>query len=249
MQEEVTPEVSRYLQLLQKELDGEKIRRMNYENDAGKLSGFSSIENRDLASYQLDLKEELDRIFHLLSGHILITNEDGSDIWAEPDDDRLKILSDHGVKQIMNIISFYINKNTLLSAYDEDTILWKMKDFGIEFCDLLGGKYEEFLEYPTPEELFRDHKKYIDSGQIQLTEDELYSKCVQWSKEELQSKLRHLPMIILTVTDSIHSTYQRALGGKERDSFRKHVHVSQNVNPMENYQQPKKMNAFNPKTW
>jgi hypothetical protein len=250
--QEVNPNIQRIINLLQKDADLERTKRMGYENDLAQISAFSPIKEPNLVEYQLDLKEELDRIFHLLSGHIIIINEDGSEIWEEPDDDRLKIFSDYGVKQIMNIISFYVNRNTLMSFYDADTILWKIKDFGNELNDLLFNRYEVFFHYPTPEELFDLYLPIVKERDINIDEDELYTKCVQWSKEELQQKIRHYPMMILALIDTIHSTYNRALGGKERQSLRERLNISQNATQItDNYptQENKSRKLWNPKTW
>ena len=43
----------------------------------------------------------------------------------------------------MNIMAFYLNRNTILSNYDEETINWKILDFGNELADLIFNRYEE----------------------------------------------------------------------------------------------------------
>lgn len=230
-----------YLEALNAELESEKLRRMNAENQYSQMSNFQQDKQANIIEYQLDLKEELDRIHHLLSGHIITRDSEGNEVWAEPDDDRLKILSDYGVKQIMNIISFYINRNTLLSNYKEEIINWKVRDFGIELADLMFNRYEVFFHYPTPEELYEKTLKIIqdnpdsfphlliesEDGNITIDAERLYSKCLVWSKEELQSKLRHFPMIVLSLIDTIHSTYLRALNAEERRSLRQMTYISQ----------------------
>lgn len=238
----------RVLQLAQKEVEQERIRRMEIENrfnsHADNLEG---NRNQNVMEFQLDLKEELDRIYHLLRGDVLDVDEEGNTVWKEPKDDRLKILSDYGVKQLMNIIHFYINKNTLLSNYEEETIFWKVRDFGIELSDLLFNRYEAFFYYPTPEELYE--KLYNYSKQMGIPEDELYTKCIQWSKEELQSKLRHYPIIVMALVDSIHSTYLRALNGEERESLRKQMSIIQSLNNNEATPSQQSKFSLNPLKW
>lgn len=245
---EINPDVQRYIESMEKELHSEKMRRMGYEND-NLLSGFSTNKDPNLLQYFLDLEEELEKIYHLLSGHILTKDVDGVEVWTEPKDDRQKIFSDYGVKQLMNIISFYVNPNTLLSFYDEETIKWKVRDFGIELADLIFNRYEVFFYYPTPEELFDKYVSYLKDGKINMTEDQLYAKCIQWSREELQQKFRHYPMMVLAIMDTVHSTYLRALGGKTLRGLTEHVHVSQNANMGEPAQQMKQSKFWNPKTW
>lgn len=246
-------QVQKYMEMMAQELDQERLRRMQMENQVGQVSAFSPEKEPNLVEYQLDLKEELDRIYHLLSGHFLTVNAEGSEVWIEPDDDRLKIFSEYGVKQIMNIISFYVNRNTLMSFYDSETITWKMRDFGVELSDLIYNRYESFFHYPSPEELFEKYKPVVQRNQLEISDEELYQKCIVWSREELQSKLRHYPMVILALIDTVHSTYLRALHGKERQSLRERLNISQSTNHMGELQPQgpvaKKTNIFNPKTW
>lgn len=250
-EEKQVPEyISRYMESMQKELDQEKIARMQLQNQNAQNSAFPPMKDQNLVEYQLDLKEELDRIYHLLSGHLLTVDNDGNEIWVEPSDDRLKIFSDYGVKQIMNIVSFYINRNTLLSNYDDKTIIWKIRDFGTELADLIFNRYEVFFHYPTPEDLFEKYLPIVKKNHVDISEKELYWKCVQWSKEELQSKLRHYPMICLSLVDSVHSTYLRAYRGEERTSLRKFLHVSQSANQEQplNVAKPR-FSLTKPSTW
>lgn len=269
-QENINPNLQRYMELMQKELDLERTKRMGYENELSNNSSFNPIKEPNLVEYQLDLKEELDRIFHLLSGHIIRINQEGSEMWEEPDDDRLKIFSDYGVKQIMNIISFYVNRNTLMSNYDAETIMWKMRDFGIELADLVFNRYEAFFHYPSPEDLYEDMLKIVEKNQLafphliiehdngdgtfttQINQLELYKKCVQWSQQELAQKFRHYPMMILALIDTVHSTYNRALMGKERQSLRERLNISQNASTITDQFQQQGQNKFSvlhPKTW
>lgn len=238
----------RYIDLLQKQLESEQIRRNSIENQFSQTSDFLPKIDQNLIEYQLDLKEELDRIHHLLSGHVIKKDADGNEYWDEPDDDRLKIFSEYGVKRLMNIIQFYINRNTLLSNYDDETIKWKVRDFGIELADLIFVQYEHFFYYPTPEDLFEKYVDIMHKTNVNISDYELYMKCVQWSKEELQYRVRHYPMIVLSLVDSVHTTYLRALNGEERDSLRKNWHIHENntqqINPIQN-----KFSLLKPSTW
>lgn len=254
----------REYELMRSELDQERIRRMNVENDFNSQQGFSEGKNSNIIEFQLDLKEELDRIYHLLKGDIITTDGDGNEKWISPDDDRLIILSDYGVKQIMNILSFYINKNTLLSNYDEETIFWKVRDFGIEISDLVYWKYEDFFYYPSVEklmslciklirknpELYYEFLIKYDNGLMQIDELVLYKYCSRWSALELQKKLRHYPIIILSLVDSVHSTYLRALNGEERESLRKDMKI---LHTDRDYgmgnQKVSKFSMLKPSTW
>lgn len=257
----------RTLKSMERELEEEKIRRMGIENRYSRdmNANFEGMDNqnKNIVETQLDLQNELDRIHHLLKGDVLEVIEN-NEVWVEPKDDRLKILSDYGVKQIMNLVYFYINKNTLLSNYDEDTIFWKVRDFGIELSDLIFNRYEAFFSYPSIEELYEKSMRTIrnnptkfptfiiqlENGKSILNEELIYTRCVQWSKEEMQSKLRHYPTIVMALVDSVHSTFLRALNGEERESIRKqmYIHASMSSNVSEN-QPTNKFKLTKPSTW
>lgn len=244
-------EEQKEFEMMRKTLDAETLKRMDIENNVNNNTMANDMRNNaNVMEFQLDLKDELDRINHLLRGDIIVRDADGNENWVEPDDDRLKILSDYGVKQLMNLIYFYINKNTLLSNYNEEMIFWKVRDFGIELSDLIFNRYEAFFSYPTPEELYNIYKPLMIKNKIAITENELYLKCIQWSKEELQSKLRHYPTIVMALVDSIHSTYLRALNGEERESLRRQMSIIQSLNN----NQPQvntgsKFSVLKPSTW
>lgn len=251
------------ISLMQRELDAERIKRMDVENRYSQDSNLLNNNQSNIVEFQLNLQDELDRIYHLLKGDILERDENGNELWQEPKDDRLKILSDYGVKQLMNIIHFYINKNTLLSNYDEETIYWKVRDFGMEVADLIFNRYEMFFYFPTPEELYNKVEKIIKSnpdkyssvliyykdGSIQIDSTKLYNKCIQWSKEEMQSKLRHYPIIVMSLVDSIHSTYLRAMNGEERASLRRNTNIHATYDNRQQDNTQSKFRLSSPSTW
>jgi len=68
--------------------------------------------------------------------------QDGNMIWSLAVTEEEKVLNEFGVAEIMRILSMYLNRNTILSNYDEDTINEKMMDFGFELADLFYLKYE-----------------------------------------------------------------------------------------------------------
>lgn len=228
---EISPEVAEYIQQLNKQLNKSEMDKLALANSvsAGQVSGFSGAKDSNLIEYQLDPKEILNSIFHLLSGHEIEKGQKG-EVWVEPKDDRLKVFSNYGVKTIMNLLSFYINKNTLLGFYDGDTILWKVRDFGIELTDLFMNRYEVLLYYPSPEELYEKYKPVVKREGLDINDDELYEKCVKWSEEELEMRENHLPIIGLAIIDMVHSTYTRAFLGKERTSLgERGITINQNA--------------------
>ena len=218
----LSPDVIAYIENLNRQLEAERTRRLGVETQMGQtsLSGGGSSKDQNVIELQLDVEKALDKIYHLLSGHeVKIDTETKSEYWVEPEDDRLKTFSIYGVKQIMNLLSMYININTLMGYYDEPTIMWKVRDFGIELSDLFLNRYEALLFYPTPEDLLEKYKPIVKQQNLQITDEELYNKCIVWSKEELSAKENLLPIIAIAIIDMIHSTFTRAFQGKERTSL------------------------------
>jgi hypothetical protein len=113
-------------------------------------------QERSMVLDQLDLSEELNRIEHLLRGHIIKRDAEGNEYWDETEDPSCPPpFNEHGVRSIMKFISFYLNKNKLLSNYDEETINHKMEDFSIELADMIFMKYREMgMDNPEKRKLY-----------------------------------------------------------------------------------------------
>lgn len=102
----------------------------------------SRMNEDNLIKWQLELDSILERVEHILRGD-KPTVRDGNLIFVPPANDEDKILNDYGVSEIMRVLTMYLNRNTILSNYDEETINWKVLDFGFELSDLIFLKYEE----------------------------------------------------------------------------------------------------------
>jgi len=104
-------------------------------------SFFQTQKDDNLIKWQLELDSILERVEHLLRGD-KPTFVKGNLIWKSPKDNKDRTLNDFGVSEIMKILSMYLNRNTILSNYDEETINFKVYDFGMEIADLFYLKYE-----------------------------------------------------------------------------------------------------------
>jgi hypothetical protein len=246
------------------QLQTERNRNMQLTNN--QMSMFNSEEQDNLIRYQLDLKEELDKIYHLLKGDIIKEDDKGNIKYESPEDDNLKPFNEFGVQLIMNIMSFYLNRNTLLSNYDEETIKWKILDFGNEISDLILCRYTDMMMTTSFEREFKKeygmdctklpNKRYavfIDGRYMYLDDESIYyinSKLAN----HLQNKVQLYTMIVQELCDTIHSAYLRALDGGERESLRsarvvnESVGVKNNQNNQVNPNQ-KKFSIIKPSTW
>lgn len=237
----------RYIHLLNREVEQLKIDKISLQNQQNQTSNFQSASgNKDnLAELQLELEKDLLKIAHALKGDVLVII-DGNEIWQEPKDDRYRTLTDYGVKELINLLQIYTSKNILLSFYDDEIVKWKVRDFGVELADLIFNRMEDFFYYPTPEELYEKYRPYVEN----LEEEELYKKCIQWSREEMQKKFRSYPLIVMSLIDFVDASYRRAIRGEERDSLRKMMHISQTANQnIDPKYQPEKASLFKVSTW
>lgn len=137
----MNPEENEYMNQIRQELDAERAKTAGIAQS--QVSLFNSEEQENLIRWQLDLREDLDRIYHLLKGETLDHDEDGNLFYKPPENDNLRPFNEFGVQLIMNIMSFYLNRNTILSNYDETTINWKVLDFGNDLADLIHNRYQE----------------------------------------------------------------------------------------------------------
>ena len=228
-------------------------------------------QDKNMIREQLNLGEELENIEHLLKGHVLRI-KDGVQEWDTNPDTEMVILSEHGVHLIMNSICFYLNKNTLLSNYDEDTINSKMEDFATSLTDALFMKYEKYFYYPT----FEDCKKVLKNRIDRKTElrkyaleligsvadNEIIKKQVIKEIEEriehemetireqlIKDKLKNFDLIMRQVQDCVHSAYLRALFGAERRTLREHIHISENLGYRPPTGKNKQQSSYNPVSW
>ena len=203
-----------YVESLHQQLEISKLNDIRREREYGQLSMFGQADT-NIVQWQLELKEDLERMEHLLKGDYISFDDKGNEHWKEQTDDRYKPFDNHGVQLLMNVICSYLNRNTLLSNYNNDTINNKMMDLGNDLNDMILMKYEE----------------------------------MGMNTEE---KRKLYPMIVREIVDTIHSAYLRALGGEERTSLRRMMHVSQNINPGGDFNNPygkKPVKLLSPSTW
>jgi hypothetical protein len=226
--------------------DLENQNMMLNQQQSNKLSSsiFSGINDPNLIQWQLELDNILERIDHLLRGHELGFDEKGNLTWNEPTNIDNKLFNEYGVQEILRILSMYLNRNTILSNYDEDTINLKVYDFGMEIVDLVFMKYEEMFflksdkqhfevlirEYYRKLERLRMNDKIAYKIELLRIKEEIKTR----KKDELDSKIKLYPMRIRELIDTVHSAYLRAMNGGERESLR----TARTVNQTEPLRQP-----------
>ena len=213
-------EINEYVNQLENELNAVRGQNQQFQNVQASTM-FQSEENDNLVKWQLDINEELERIEHLLRGNIPKRDSNGNEYWEEPKDDRDKLFNEKGVREILKVLKWYLNKNIILSNFDEDDINLRVKQFANVFSDFIFNNYEDF-GLDTPE------------------------------------KMKHYPLVIINITNTVEASYFRALHGGERNSLRTARTVTQSE-PLgmgfsqgfagQSQSQKRKFNFFKPSTW
>jgi hypothetical protein len=117
------------------------------------LGNQQQFQEQNLIEWQLDLSAELELIGHQLRGHVIGRDKDGNEFWDDPKimvngkkvtDEERKLLNERGAQEVEKIIRNYLNRNTLLSNYDLETIKLRMFQFSERLRRFIFLNYEEF---------------------------------------------------------------------------------------------------------
>lgn len=138
----MSEEYEEQMKQLYEAYEQEKNQRQQYErSNASRYSG--SNQNDDLIRWQLEVDNILERVEHLLRGDELKFDDEGNLSWRPATNANDVLLNEYGVQEVLRLLSMYLNRNTILSNYDEPTINDKVFDFGMELIDLVFMKYEQ----------------------------------------------------------------------------------------------------------
>jgi len=205
---------------------------------------------KNLAEAQLDVEETLTKINHLLKQDVLKTNEQEILEWQPIDDAKKRILTDEGVDKVMQVMQSYINKETLLSNFDEKMIARRMLEFSLSFSALIFLKYEIFFRSPSMlecKELLEERikqkievkkmtahifKKDFDEAKVETQILEELEPRMDYEIEKIKAEqtkvnLREFEMLFTQLKALVESTHNRAWKGEERGSLRRHFNISE----------------------
>ena len=211
---------------------------------------FSQPEEKSMIKEQLDLSEEIARIDYLIKGYSLEPGKDGKLIWLKPTDPDMVIFSKYGIHLIRNTVCWYLNKNLLLSNFDEATIRKKMWDFTNDLIDTIFMEYEKVFITPTVKEcieVLKDrigrrtditcyarevaglevNREEIMGSKFKELENRIEGELEKIKQQIIKSKLKRYVLIVRTIQDAIHTTFMRAWKGQERATLRQHTHISE----------------------
>lgn len=102
----------------------------------------NSYDRNNLIEQQIETGQMLDKLEHFLRGERIEIDAQGNEYWAKQKNKNLILFNDYGVNAIMSIIGNYIDKNTILSFYDEMRIFEILADLGDELNRFILCNYE-----------------------------------------------------------------------------------------------------------
>jgi hypothetical protein len=105
-------------------------------------SSFAVRPDDNLVKWQLELNDILEKAEHILRGDIP-KYKDGILIWQKNENPKLNSVNEYGIQEIMKILVLYINRNTILSDYDNKEINYKVLDFGRRLNNFIFMRYDE----------------------------------------------------------------------------------------------------------
>ena len=216
-------------------------RQLQYQMEEGE---------KNLAEAQLDCNETLTKINHLLKQDVLKVNDGGVLDWEAIADEKKRVLTNEGVDKIMQVMQSYINKETLLSNFDEKTIARRMLQFSLSFSALVFLKYEIFFRSPTlmeckdilkerikekisNKEMTADilNKEFdvaaVKKSILDEMEERMEYELNKIKLEKTKLNLREFEMIFTQLNALVEATHNRAWKGEERGSLRRHFNISE----------------------
>ena len=142
--EEVTEDFNKYDDVGDVDgLIGESQDNSQNAQTANYLHNIASKKNKDnFLHHQIATEEMLDKLEHFYKGDRMGPDENGDLVWLEQEDKDLITLNKFGVASMMEVITKYIDKNTILSYYKEQRIYEIMGDIGDELTLFMLCNYE-----------------------------------------------------------------------------------------------------------
>lgn len=106
-------------------------------------SSFNQGDKTNLIEFQLDTAELINRLEHFLRGDYITIDDSGNEVWTQPKDNSLVLFNEYGVNSILIIVGNYLDKNTILSTYNEERINEVLADLGDELSVFIYCNYEK----------------------------------------------------------------------------------------------------------
>ena len=207
-------------------------------------------KEKSIADAQLEVEVTLEKLYHLLKQDVWKDVDKGRMDWVAIKDDKKRVLTDEGVDRIMQTMSFYINKENLLSNFSEAQINNIMLTFRLALNANFFMRYDTIFRQPP----FAECKEILENRLKEQEEIKKYAvemlggkpdeekikqevfkevenrieKEIQKIKEEKRKEnLREWELLFEQLSQMILATLNRAWKGEERGSLRRHTNISE----------------------
>jgi hypothetical protein len=219
------------------------------------------LENQEtgLAESQLECEKLLKKARHMLRQDKKRYDENGKLIWKKIKMQK-RVLTNYGVENIMQDLEFYINKETLLSYYEESLIKQRLREFSLALNGKIYQKYELFFRTPSVEEAIGIIKKRIkekvtiregihdilgvpfnkqeyNEEVLKDMEKVMEKEIEEVRKQYLKKNLAEWESLFWKLVHLVETVHQRAYRGEERGSLRRHTSINEVIGKMPIQQQ------------
>jgi len=130
-----------YVQQLEEELKQTQQERHNIAKAQLGMYEQSSPED-NIVKWQLNLEEEKERIYHLLKGHRKSIDAKGNEIWINAETSDSVLLNDYGVDYIMGLLESFLNRNIILSNFEDTRVEEICLDLANQMIEDIYNDYE-----------------------------------------------------------------------------------------------------------
>ncbi|HUU87843.1 MAG TPA: hypothetical protein VMX17_08830 [Candidatus Glassbacteria bacterium] len=211
---------------------------------------YTEEKEKSIAEAQLEVEVTLEKLYHLLKQDVFRDVDKGRMDWVAITDDKKRVLTDEGVDRIMQTMSFYINKENLLSNFSETQINNIMLTFRLALNANFFMRYNTIFRQPSFEECKailenrlkeqKEIKKYaiemlgekpdeekIKQEVFKEVENRIEKEIQKIKEEKRKENLREWELLFEQLSQMILATLNRAWKGEERGSLRRHTNISE----------------------
>lgn len=158
-------------------------REAEQQEQAQAASILQQGETQNLVEWQLDFRKELIDIERLLRKQRLVKDKQGNLVYVDPPADE-QLLNERGVQAIMELLRWYLNKNIILSNFDDNSIKQRLKQFGNALRRLIFLNYIDFgLDTPYKQK----HYEMIVMRLVDIVEAAYYRAFGGQERESLRT--------------------------------------------------------------
>jgi len=248
----------------EQQLAGAALQNAQAAGSAQSQQYYVQEQERGIAEAQLECETTLNKLYHQLCQDSLEPKDDDKSVmdWRKIKDIKKQRLTEDGVKRIIEVMSFYINKENLLSNFSEEQIREIMLTFRLAFSANILMRYKIYFRQPSRDEcqqifearigdkvkarLFSRKMAGLDTNEAEVKqefllefENRIEQEIEKIREEKKKEMLSEFELLFEQLSQLVFATLNRAWKGEERGSLRRHTNISEVIGgrPQANAQQ------------